>query len=108
MKTGFAVLFACREAKTRNGDIMTAEGAPAWLTESEGYWWGKTYRTPLVDRHNLPEDVVVFATSGEAHQQFKEGMEHIGPWYSAPRNLLEVVAVRQKFKQVPDGYEEAK
>lgn len=113
LKEGFAVLFKCKEAKASDGSIMTEEGNPAWLTEDDGYWWGKPFSefySPKVSRTSLPHDVIVFKTREEAERQFKEARKgnHIGPWYYRPGKEFEIIEIRQKFKTVPDGYEEVK
>jgi len=108
--TQFAILYKCEEAIAHDKSVMTKKGTPAWLTESEGYWWGQPFSdfyTPKVTRDSPPSSVIVFATREEAIEQFKAAREgnHIGAWYHTPSAEFEVIEVRQKFKQIPDGYE---
>jgi hypothetical protein len=113
IEEGFAIIYKCKEAIANNKTVMTEEGAPAWLTESEGYWWGKPFYQhyePKISRDNPPKDVVVFATRDEAERKFKEARKgnQIGPWYYKPSKEYEVIRVRRKYKTVPDGYEAVK
>ena len=113
IEEGFAILYKCKEAIAHDKSVMTKEGTPAWLTDSDGYWWGKPFSdfyTPKVNRDNPPNDVIVFKTREEAAEQFRQAKKgnHIGAWYHAPGKEFEVIAVKRKYKTVPDGYEVVK
>ncbi|MFM0165702.1 hypothetical protein PQR39_35400 [Paraburkholderia sediminicola] len=112
MTIRYAVIFTLAGALGSDKKPYYPPGSRAWLTESEGYWLGKTYGACpfLVDRDHPPEDIVTFETGDEASKDFNEAFKgsHIGPWMCKPDGKFEVVPVRQKFKQVPDGYEAVK
>jgi hypothetical protein len=107
LEEGFA------EAIASDKSVMTAAGTPAWLTENDGYWWGtpfyKHYVTQI-SRDNPPNDVVVFSTREEASRRFEDArrQRNIGPWYYEPSKEFEVIAVKRKYRQIPDGYETVK
>jgi len=114
MSTGFALLFRCKEVypvnRKQHESPLTKGGTLAWLTEDDGYWWGNTFSEygRGISRSNIPHDVVLFKTREEAEAARPKVLKHIGPWYVKPDGHFEIVEVRQKFKQIPDGYEEAK
>jgi hypothetical protein len=114
MSERFAVIFTCKRhiahpfKEGPDAKVMTEAGTKAWLTESEGYWWGTTFSEYWpVNRTSIPRDVVTFGSEEEARRKFKKFKS--GPWYvehdgSEPT----IVRLKQKFKQVPDGFEEVK
>jgi hypothetical protein len=114
MSAGFAILFRCKEVypvgRKPHDTPLTARGTLAWLTEDEGYWWGDTFSEygRATSRTNIPRNVVMFETREKAEAAKPEIMEHIGPWFVKPDGWFEIVEIRQKFKQVTDGYEAVK
>jgi hypothetical protein len=118
----FAVLFRCKEVlvheslrNSRVDPVMTKAGMLAWLVDSEGYWCGETFSEygRRTDRKNIPHNVVTFESREKAEKKwppFMRGESHgtIGPWWIDPDGWYEIVEIKPKFKQVPDGYEEVK
>lgn len=113
----FAIVFTCKLVMPVGARpferALTEEGEQAWLIESDGYRWGETFRTcpSVIDRQHIPGSVILFDSREAAEATFhkiKTKESRIGPWYVKPRGEFEIIEVRQKFKQVPDGYEEVK
>jgi hypothetical protein len=106
----FAILFRCKQVNSTLGKSLTESGTMAWLTDDEGYWWGETFRTcpSIVSRDHAPANAIVFDSIEKAEIAWKQRRTFIGPWFVKPDGHFEVVPVRQKFKQVLDGYEVVK
>ncbi len=114
MSAGFALLFRCQAVYPVNRKAheapLTEGGTMAWLTDSDGYWIGETFSQygRAISRTNIPPETILFESREHAAAQWSCSRDHIGPWYVKPDGHFEIVEVRQKFKQVPDGYEEVK
>lgn len=105
----FAVIVTLRANAAQN--VMS--GALGWLCAGE---WGSEIAEfdrcswKECDRKHIPKNVTKFKTREEAEaygESTKREPEHggFGCWWQKPTGKYEVVEIKQKFKQVPDGYE---
>ncbi len=105
----FAILFRCKHVPDFRGDTMTPGGTFTWLVSEEGYWQGETFGGIRgTSREKIPGNVVLFDSREQAEKEWTEYREQIGPWWIKPDGRFEVIEVKLKFKQVPDGYEAVK
>jgi hypothetical protein len=95
--TKYALRIVCKEAKAFDGTIMTPAGLVVWASESGGYWSGTEERNG-----KTPKDIYTFNTLEEAKTTRKKWKPM--PWFYVPATI-EVVAVKQTFKVVQDGWE---
>lgn len=99
----YAVIYKCKEARygLKDRTIITREGDEALLCiEPEG-WVPATSR---MFREGCGfGDAVMFGTEEAAHTFMEKYRGH--PWYSIPSGEYRLVALKPKFRLVPDGYE---
>lgn len=106
----FAVIVTLRA----NEKMGVRSGALGWVCSGE--WGGEIKEfdraswNGACDRQNIPSNVRRFETEQAANEFSKKTKDAtcLGCWWQKPTGKYEVVEIKQKFKQVPDGYEEVK
>jgi hypothetical protein len=103
-RTEYAILVTGDEAPSSitPDRLMTTRGELFWVLREPGGWVPAT-STRVNVLHGLPHDLLTFSTRAEATAFATEWKGH--PWWCIPI-AHSIIAVRQKFKRVPDGYEE--
>lgn len=97
----YAVIFQCKEAKSSNGNVMTAEGEEAVLqVEPEG--WVPATATKF-SGNKLPRDIKVFQTEDAAHFFMKGWGGH--PWYYIPNGKYRLITIKPVYKDQLQGFE---
>lgn len=96
----FALIIRSKQVKTFEGNIITEAGKKILVCNEPGGW---VPATSYAYNGKIEGNAKIFATAEAATEFAKAWRGH--PWYVVPGKRFEVVEVKQKFKQVADGYE---
>jgi len=99
----FVLIIQSKQVKAFDGSILTEAGQKILVCNEPGGWvpaTGSRYTG------KIEGDAKIFSSKEAATEFAKTWGGH--PWYVVPGKSFEVVEVKQKFKQVPDGYEPIK
>lgn len=96
----FALIIQSKQVKACGGSILT-EAGKKFLVCNEPSGWIPATGSPFTG--NIGGDAKIFSSFEEAEWFAKNWQGH--PWYVRPGKRFEVIEVKPKFKQIPDGYE---
>jgi hypothetical protein len=98
----FGLIVVSAEAKSTDNTVLTNIGDKYWVISEPDGWVPATSVNITGDIKNIPAGLKVWETKEEAEKFGKKWKGH--PWWCVPISF-EVIEVKEKTKQVFDGWE---